>query len=108
MRVELRRCVAVDGPRAVVFEQGRNRISGGLRAPIAAEPRLHVRLRLLERHPDALAVGLTHSVIAANEGRNRHSVWCREFCVPPGATPPRRHLVVAAAFGRTSGFMAAA
>src|SRR5207253_1713264 len=106
MCVELRRRVAVYGPRAVVFEQGRNRISGGLRAPIAAEPRLHVRLQLLERHPDALAVGLTHSVIAANEGRNRHALWCGECRVPPGAMLHRRHVLAVRVFGLTSGLMA--
>jgi hypothetical protein len=90
MRVELRCRIPVYRPRAVVFEQGGHEVPGRLRAAIAGEPRLHVRLQLVERDAHALTVRLTDARVAANQRRDRHAFRCRERRVPPGTMLHRR------------------
>ncbi len=65
--VKLRGRVAVDWPRAVVFKERGDRIACCFRTSIAAEPRLHVRLKLLQRDTHALTVRLTNALVAANQ-----------------------------------------
>src|SRR5262249_21202385 len=84
------RGIAVNRPRAVVFEERRREIAGRLRPPIATQPRLDVRLQLVERYAHALAMRVTHTVVAADQGGDRDALRRGERRVPSGPMLHRR------------------
>ena len=90
VRVQLGRGVAVDGPRAVVFEGGGDPLPRRLGGMIAADARLDVRFHLVERHRDARPMRLAHAVIAADQGGQRHALRRRERRIPRRAVGHRR------------------
>ena len=51
----------------VVFEERGDGIAGDVWMPVAAEPRLHVRLQLVERDAHTLPMRLTDAVVVANQ-----------------------------------------
>jgi len=88
--MELRRGIAVHRPGAVVLKQGRYRIAGRFRPAIATEPRLRVRLELLEGDAYALTVRRTDALVAADQRREGHALRRRERRVPTGPVLHRR------------------
>ncbi len=72
MGVELRRGVAIDGPRRVVLEGRGGELSCGLRGMHVADPRLGVVLDLAQSHTNALPVRLPHPLIPADKRRERN------------------------------------
>jgi hypothetical protein len=57
MGMKLRRRVAIDGSRGIVFESGGDEFSGRLRGMHIADPRLRVALKFVKRCADTLAMG---------------------------------------------------
>src|SRR5271156_6454930 len=72
--VELRGCITVYGPRAVVLEFCRDPISGRLRWEISSKPGLDVSLHLVQRDSDTGSMSFLHTFIAANKRRQRYAL----------------------------------
>jgi len=67
MGIELRRGIAFHRSRGVVLKGRGGELARRLRLPNVADPRLGVPLQLSQRNADAIAVRLTHPIIAANQ-----------------------------------------
>ena len=85
MGMKLGRCIAVDGPRGVVLESGRNEFSGRLWGMDIADPRLRVSFKLLKCRAYTLPMGFPHPIIATHKRRERHRFRCGKRGVPSGA-----------------------
>ncbi len=84
MGVELRRGIAIDGPRRVVLEGRGGELTRRLRGMHVADPRLGVVLDLAQRHADALPVRLPHPLISADKRGQRNGFRGGECSIPSG------------------------
>jgi len=91
MRVELRRGIAIDGPRRVVLEGRGGELPRRLRSMDVANPRLRVVLDLAQGHVHALPVRLPHSLIAADKRGQRNGFRGGERRIPSGTVLHARH-----------------
>src|SRR5581483_10721365 len=95
MRVELRRGVAVHGPRAVMLEPGCDPFAGCLWWMVPADPRLHVFFEFVQRNVHALTVRRAHVFISTNQSSETHALGRREGRIPAGAVFHRLYFLAA-------------
>ena len=65
MCMQLRRRVAIHGPRAVMLEAGCNPFARGLCRMVATDPRLHILFEFIKSNLHALAMCLAHLLVTA-------------------------------------------
>jgi hypothetical protein len=64
-RMQLRRGITIQRPRAVVLELGGDPLARSLGRKIAAEACLHISLQFAQCHSNAFAMSFSNSVVAS-------------------------------------------
>ena len=82
VRVKLRGCITVHGPRAIVLEFCGDPISSCLRWEISSKPRLDIALHLVQRDSKTGSMGLLHAFIATHKRRQRYALRGGEGGIP--------------------------
>src|SRR5580704_3109199 len=82
--MQLWRDIAIDRAGGIVLELGGYKFASGLGLMIAADAGLRVVFELVEGNADALPVGFTDTLIAADEGGQRDGFGRGKGCIPTG------------------------
>ena len=85
MGMELRRNIAIHRAGGVMLEFGGDEFARGLRRMVPADAGLRVVFKLFKGSADALAVRLTHAVVAADKRSQRYRLGSGKGRIPPGA-----------------------